>query len=107
MRSANERDVFPNYWSVIVLRLTQWCTLWDVSLIVEGMSPMVARQHVPVARAHSGAVNGRRMLFMGTLLLLIAVASVSGIVFAMSSGQPQVALIIGLISAAFFSRIRC
>jgi len=44
---------------------------------------------------------------MGTLLLLIAVAAVSGIVFAMSSGQPQVALIIGLVSAAFFSRIRC
>ncbi|MFL0242809.1 hypothetical protein [Mycobacterium sp. SMC-17] len=71
------------------------------------MSTMVAPQHVPVARAHSGAVNGRRVLFMGILLLLIAVAAVSGILFAMSSGQPQVALIIGLISAAFFSRIRC
>ncbi|MGX9670769.1 hypothetical protein [Mycobacterium sp. HM-7] len=68
---------------------------------------MVAPQHVPVARVHSGAVNGRRVLLMGTLLLLIAVAAVSGIVFAMSSGQPQVALIIGLVSAAFFSRIRC
>ena len=43
----------------------------------------------------------------GALLLLIAVAAVSGVLFAMSSGQPQVALIIGLISAAFFSRIRC
>ena len=69
--------------------------------------PVVARQHVPVARAHNGAVNGRRVLLMGTLLLLIAVAAVSGILFAMSSGQPQVALIIGLVSAAFFSRIRC
>ena len=47
------------------------------------------------------------LIVMGILLLLIAVAAVSGILFAMSSGQPQVALIVGLVSAAFFSRIRC
>ncbi|MDR3662524.1 MAG: hypothetical protein P4L86_19445 [Mycobacterium sp.] len=67
---------------------------------------MVARQHGPVARPHSGAVNGHRVL-LGIVLLLIAVASVSGIVFSLSTGQPQVALIIGLISAAFFSRVGC
>ncbi|MUL45770.1 hypothetical protein FZI85_23510 [Mycobacterium sp. CBMA293] len=68
---------------------------------------MVARQHGPLARAHSGAVNGQKVLLMGMLFLLIAVASVSGIVFALSSGQPQIALIVGLVSAAFFSRCRC
>ncbi|MDH6247112.1 hypothetical protein [Mycobacterium sp. OTB74] len=68
---------------------------------------MVAPQHRPLARSYSGAVNGRRVLLMGIVLLLIAVAAISGIMFALSSGQPQVALIIGLISAAFFSRVGC
>ncbi|WP_238396541.1 hypothetical protein [Mycolicibacterium sp. CBMA 234] len=68
---------------------------------------MVARQHGPMARPHSGAVNGQKVLLLGMLFLLIAVAAVSGIVFALSSGQPQIALIIGLVSAAFFSRCRC
>lgn len=44
---------------------------------------------------------------MGLLLLLIAVASITGVVFALSSGQPTVAFIIGLIAVAFFSRIGC
>lgn len=68
---------------------------------------MVARQHGSMARPHTGAVNGHRVMLMGIVLLLIAVAAISGIVFALSTGQPTVALIIGLISGAFFSRVGC
>lgn len=70
---------------------------------------MVARQHGPVRPrvTTSGAVNGHRVLLMGILLMLIAVAAISGIVFALSTGQPTVALVIGLVSGAFFSRVGC
>jgi len=44
---------------------------------------------------------------MGIVLLLIAVASIAGIAVALSSGQPGVAFIIGLVSVAFFSRVGC
>lgn len=56
--------------------------------------------------AVGGSISGTRVL-MGLLLLLIAVASITGVVFALSSGQPTVAFIIGLIAVAFFSRIGC
>lgn len=46
-------------------------------------------------------------MLLGIVLVLIAVAAISGIVFALSTGQPTVALIIGLISGAFFSRVGC
>jgi hypothetical protein len=78
-------------------------------LTIEGMGPMAARQQGPLRPrlTHSGAVNGQRVLLMGIVLMLIAVAAVSGIVFALTTGQPTVALIIGLISGAFFSRVGC
>jgi hypothetical protein len=44
---------------------------------------------------------------MAFVLLVIGVAAVVGIAMAFSSGQWQVALLIGLISAAFFSRVGC
>ena len=68
---------------------------------------MVTRQHRPTTRPHTGAVNGHRVMLLGIVLVLIAVAAISGIVFALSTGQPTVALIIGLISGAFFSRVGC
>lgn len=70
---------------------------------------MVARQHGPVRPrvTNGGAVNGHRVLLMGLLLMLIAVAAISGVVFALTSGLPTVALIIGLLSCAFFSRVGC
>jgi hypothetical protein len=46
-------------------------------------------------------------VLLGFVLLLIAIASITGIVVAASSGQPQIALIIGLLSAAFFCRVGC
>ena len=71
------------------------------------MASMVTRQHRPTTRLPSSAVNGHRVMLLGIVLVLIAVAAVSGIVFALSTGQPTVALIIGLISGAFFSRVGC
>jgi hypothetical protein len=56
--------------------------------------------------AAHGSISGTRML-MGLLLLLIAVAAVMGIAVSLSSGQPTVAFIIGLVAVAFFSRIGC
>ena len=44
---------------------------------------------------------------MGLLLLLIAVGAVMGVVVALTSGQPTIALIIGLVAAAFFARVGC
>ena len=52
-----------------------------------------------------GAVHVR--WYMVVLLALIAIAAVAGIVSAAAAGQTQVALIIGIISLAFFSRIAC
>jgi hypothetical protein len=62
------------------------------------------RTDLPPA-AH-GSVNGHKVL-LGVLLLLIAVAAISGVVFALSAGQPTVAFVIGLVSVAFFSRVGC
>lgn len=62
------------------------------------------RTNLPSA-AH-GSVNGHKVL-MGILLLLIAVAAISGVAFALSTGQPTIAFVIGLIAVAFFSRVGC
>ncbi len=53
-----------------------------------------------------GSINGHRML-MGLLLLLIGIAAIAGVLVAVSSGQPTIALIIGLVAAAFFARVGC
>jgi hypothetical protein len=67
-------------------------------------SPKPARTDLP--RAAGGSINGHRVL-MGILLLLIAVAVITGVTVAMASGQPTVAFVIGLVGVAFFSRAFC
>ena len=57
-------------------------------------------------RAVGGSINGTRVL-LGLVLFVIAIASIMGIVVALSSGQPTVALIIGLVAGAFFARVGC
>lgn len=52
------------------------------------------------------AMSGTRAL-LGVLLLLIAIAAIVGIVVTASSGQVNAAIIIGIFSAAFFSRVLC
>jgi len=44
---------------------------------------------------------------MGLLLLVIAAGAITGVFVALSSGQWQVALIIGLVAGAFFARVGC
>jgi hypothetical protein len=56
--------------------------------------------------AAGGSINGMRVL-MGILLFVILVGAIMGVVVALSSGQPTVALIIGLVAAAFFARVGC
>ena len=74
---------------------------------------MVGSKNVPVGqrqnslpRAAHGSINGTKVL-LGFVLLLIAIGSITGVVVAASSGQPQIALIIGLLAAAFFCRVGC
>jgi hypothetical protein len=52
-----------------------------------------------------GAIGVR--WFYGLLLAVIAIAAVAGIVSTAAAGQTQVAVIIGLVALAFFSRIAC
>jgi hypothetical protein len=61
----------------------------------------------PVRRVTpSSSVSGHHVL-LGVLLVLIAIAAISGIVFAAVSGQGTIALIIALFAGAFFSRVGC
>jgi len=65
----------------------------------------------PMARMDShpvrpgGAIHVR--WYMVVLLALIAIASVVGVVSTAAMGQTQLAIIIGIVSLAFFSRIGC
>ena len=68
-------------------------------------APLGQRQN-SLPRAAGGSINGTKVL-LGFVLLLIAIASIAGVVVAVSSGQPQIALIIGLLAAAFFCRVGC
>jgi hypothetical protein len=63
-----------------------------------------ARTELP--RAAGGSISGTRVV-MGILLVLIAVAVITGVAVAMTSGQPTVAFVIGLVGLAFFSRAFC
>jgi hypothetical protein len=63
--------------------------------------PKPARPILP-----SSSIDGHRVL-LGVLLLVIGIAAIVGVVVAATSGQPTVALIIGLFAAAFFSRVGC
>ena len=66
--------------------------------------PLGPRRALPPAAG--GSINGMRVL-MGVLLLVILVAAIMGVVVALSTGQPTVAIIIGLLAAAFFTRVGC
>lgn len=67
-------------------------------------SPAQSRTALP--RATGGSINGMRLV-VGLVLFVIAIAAVMGVVVALSSGQPTIALIIGLVAAAFFARVGC
>lgn len=67
-------------------------------------SPAQSRTVLP--RAGGGSINGMRLL-QGLVLFVMAIAAVMGVVVALSSGQPTIALIIGLVATAFFARVGC
>lgn len=66
----------------------------------------LAQSRSSMPRAAGGSINGMRLL-LGLVLFVIAVAAIMGVVVALSTGQPTVALIIGLVAAAFFARVGC
>ena len=57
-------------------------------------------------RAAGGSINGMRVL-MGLILFVLAIAAIMGVVVALASGQHTLALVIGLLAAAFFARVGC
>ncbi len=67
------------------------------------------RDPMPGAKSHpvrpSGAIHVRWAYAL--LLALIAIAAVAGIVSTAAAGQTQLAIVIGVVSLAFFSRIGC
>jgi hypothetical protein len=74
---------------------------------------MVGIDHDPVGEsrkalptAASGSISPRRIL-LAILLLLIAIAAITGVAMAITSGQPTVAFAISLVTAAFFCRVGC
>jgi hypothetical protein len=74
---------------------------------------MVAPQNGPLGKSRNalphaagGSINGMRVL-LALILLVILVGAIIGIVVALSSGQWQVAMIIGLVAGAFFARVGC
>ncbi len=59
-------------------------------------------------RPHSTSPHwGAARWFMAFLLVLIALTAVTAVVVAATSGQTPLAVAIGLISLAFFSRVGC
>lgn len=72
-----------------------------------GIDDRSARQSTKaLPPAASGSVHGVRVL-MAIVFVLIAIASVTGVVFAMASGQPTAAIAIGLVAGAFFCGVAC
>ncbi len=59
-----------------------------------------------VPHAAGGSISGVRVL-MGIILFFIGIAAVTGVAMAVSSGQPALAIAIGLIAGAFFCRVGC
>jgi hypothetical protein len=57
-----------------------------------------------VRRAAGGAVNGTRIL-LGVILLLIGIAAIGGVVVTLRNGQTDAAIVIGIVAAAFFTRV--
>ncbi len=56
--------------------------------------------------AAGGSISGMRLV-LGALLLVIAIAVVVGVTMALTSGQPEIAIAIGLVAVAFFTRVGC
>ncbi|MDT5016149.1 MAG: hypothetical protein QOD39_2309 [Mycobacterium sp.] len=69
-----------------------------------GRDPMTGME---TRHVRPGGAIGVRWVIQALLLALIAIAAVAGIVSTAAAGQTQLAIIIGVVSLAFFSRIGC
>jgi hypothetical protein len=66
---------------------------------------MAEQPHVVPPRAATPHADHRWLV--GTLLLVIAVSAIVGVVVATAMGQTTAAIIVGLVAAAFFTRVAC
>ena len=73
--------------------------------MLEGQRGVVTRPKVRPSGA-GGSVDGIHWV-KGVLLAVIAICAIAGIVSTAAMGQTQAALIIGIFSLAFFSRVGC
>ena len=71
-----------------------------------GLNNRTSRSGNGLPPAAGGSVNGVRLL-LAIMFVLIAIASITGVVFAVMTGQPTVAVATGLIAAAFFCGVVC
>jgi uncharacterized integral membrane protein len=60
-----------------------------------------------VSRTARGPAIDSRHLLLTVLLVLIGVSAVAGVTVALAIGEATIALIIGIIAGAFFSRVSC
>lgn len=65
--------------------------------------PITGMQTHPVR--HGGPIGVRR--FYALLLGVIAIAAIAGIVSTAAMGQTPIAIAIGIVALAFFSRVGC
>ena len=56
--------------------------------------------------AAGGSISASRLL-MVVLVLAIGIAAITGVAMAVTSGQPAMAIAIGLVAGAFFCRVGC
>jgi hypothetical protein len=73
--------------------------------VLEGKRGAVPASKIRPSSA-GGSVDGIHWV-KGVLLALIAICAVAGVVSTAMLGQTQAALIIGIFSLAFFSRVGC
>lgn len=78
------------------------CELYHKEAAV-GRDPMTGLETHPL---RAGGADGVRWFYV-LLLVVIAIAAVAGIVSTAAMGQQPVAIAIGIVALAFFSRVGC
>lgn len=86
-----------------------WLTDQAVCDLSHNEEAVVARDRITRMESHPARHNGAIGVrwFYALLLALIAIAAVAGIVSTAAMGQTPVAIAIGIVTLAFFSRIGC
>ena len=74
--------------------------------MIGSQDDIVGKRQTDLPRAAGGSINGPGC-FSASCSLLIAIASITGIVVALAGGQPTVAIIIGLGRPPSSARVGC